>query len=755
MTKSHIFCMAAALVAMSVSATPLPKQPVWKIGSCRPQPQEMKYLTPQKQDNHRRAADAADAAFTVESPEAHVALVTENFDASLPKGWEVERTEYVTWNLKQIAPAGDAKSFSTIDPNDVKSLYVTGDYRVYNREISSVTTTTFDVPVLGSLQAYIGFSQNMDDCCRLIISVSTDDFASESIEIWNSKNETGDKAWRWHPINVPLTQWAGKQIRLRFTYTWGSGDETFKTGGYLGDFAIDGLTISGLQEVSGIEVLTGEKVKFIDITGYADTTPTEYTWKFPGATPSSSSEASPEVYYTADGKYDVTLEVRDDSGNLHTRTIPAYVSVTGTKPTAKILPPATFKFDGSDAYMVAPMVPVKFRDASEGFPTSQEWTFMGHNYGNADDVLTLEGSEVEVGYGYLHQWPVGLEVSNSHGSSSDLITVAAEYEGLFSNMPKDAGATNYDMEDWGMFPGSNTRKITAFAEKFSAPSRPMLLQGAYVYFTKAQADELYYQIQTITVRVYTAGPDGKPDKQLDFGLCDVIDLNTPSATGTLIPTAFEFTDAPVVDGDFFIVVDGIPEFCETCCVSFAMTPFAASGGTAWMCKEGEWMEVSSYFPAGQNHTSYCIKPYGVHSVMSPLTDPAEVQFGKEGGSQQYEFFSYMGYKEPVIDSDWLRITSPHGDMTVETLTIEADALPDGMTERKANITLTDGLSELVIPVVQNNSSGIQSVDADDTIGGEWLYYNLQGIPVSSDRLAPGIYIRTNGMRTEKVVVNRQ
>ena len=49
-----------------------------------------------------------------------------------------------------------------------------------------------------------------------------------------------------------------------------------------------------------------------------------------------------------------------------------------------------------------------------------------------------------------------------------------------------------------------------------------------------------------------------------------------------------------------------------------MADFRDHGNTAYMLKDGEWRDVSTYFPAGANHTSYMIMPSIVHSVMSPM-----------------------------------------------------------------------------------------------------------------------------------------
>ena len=51
-------------------------------------------------------------------------------------------------------------------------------------------------------------------------------------------------------------------------------------------------------------------------------------------------------------------------------------------------------------------------------------------------------------------------------------------------------ATVFDLDGESSFPGSNKWGITAYAERFSAPSVPMKVFGAYVYFVKNDAEEV-------------------------------------------------------------------------------------------------------------------------------------------------------------------------------------------------------------------------------------------------------------------------
>ena len=563
-----------------------------------------------------------------------------------------------------------------------------------------------DIPAHGTLKGYIGFSQNFDDECRLYLYASTDDFET-SDELWNSGEETGEKQWRWHLIEVSLNQYAGQQVKLRFTYGPGKND-TFNTGGYMGSFYIDGLQIAGVIPIESVSVTTGEPVTFIDLSAG---TPTSYAWSFPGGTPSTSNEANPTVYYTRDGEYDVTLTVAD-AQTQDTKTIPAFVKVTGTSPTAAIIPPATFRYTATRLPMVAPLATVQYRDGSTGYPTEWEWSFTGVDE-EPTEIYTSTEEAPEVNYNFQHQQYVSLNVANSHGTSSATAEVSVEYYGTITNFEPNDVATTFSLEEKGVFPGTNKLKITAYAEKFSKPSRPIIMNGVYVYFTKAEAKSVADQIANVGVHLYTC-KDNKPDRRLESCWWSVFELDLPAAgSSSLVGTAFPFTKPQVINDEFFIVVDGIPEKNDSVDVSFAMAKFRDHGNTAYMLKNGEWIDVSTYFPAGANHTSYLIQPSITHSVICPLPiDRDEIRVGKNAGTADYPLFSIMGYQTPVLsDTEWCKVVNRPNGLTVDTLKIEYTALPAGIDERTANITVTDSVSSYTFRVVQTSAlSGINTTE---------------------------------------------
>ena len=702
MKRSFINCvMAAALIVAAI--------PVWgskplAVKAGKEAVSLPKIELPVKRAASIKADNASGlvAEFSCYTSDAYSPTWSENFDAGIGE-WNIEGTDDVAWIVQKIT--GTGKNFADTDPDDVQSLYVDGPYQIFKRAKAKATSPLIKVPANGSLEVYVGFSQNMDDYCRLSLTISTDEFATEQ-ELWNSADETGELSWRWHHVIVSLEEYVGKSVQLRFTYGPGK-DDMFNLGGYMGDFAIDGMKILGISTIDGISLKTGEIVRFADLSSGE---PAEWHWTFPGATPSESTEREPQVFYTRDGHYDVTLTVSNAEGT-DTKTRTAFVEVVGSAPVAKIIPPATFRNAENHYPLVAPMAKVQFADGSSNFPTSRSWAFSGVD---PEPYAVFESTDEcpVVQYSYQHNQAVTLHVENEHGASDDAINVSAEYYAAINNLEADDRAATFDLDGRGTFPGTNSMKITAYAEKFSKPSCPMVVYAAYVYFVTAEAKALTDQISDVGVHLYTS-ENGLPGKRIESTWWRVFELDLPSG-GYLQPTEFEFTPT-VIDDEFFVVIDGIPEKNDSVDVSFAMADFRDHGNTAYMLKDGEWREVSSYFPAGANHTSFYVTLSMGHSVMMPLPMGAEgtVTVGKDAGKVDFPFFSLLGYKTPVASSDdWCSVVNTPNNLTSDTLEIAYDRLPAGLEQREAVLTVTDGFTSYDIHVVQraDYESGVAAIE---------------------------------------------
>ena len=190
------------------------------------------------------------AAFSVQGASSQTAVWSDNFDQGA-SSWALtnDPSGYVKWSLKN-------KGFNTVDAADVQSLYVEGPYQVFRRAVAYATSAGVSVPSNGAFHAYVKYSEAMNDYAVLTLSVSTDDFAT-STDLWNSTMESGHTGNIWHQVEADLSAFAGKSVKFRFTYGPGTADE-FKTGGYMADYAIDGLEVTGVASIDGVNVATGE-----------------------------------------------------------------------------------------------------------------------------------------------------------------------------------------------------------------------------------------------------------------------------------------------------------------------------------------------------------------------------------------------------------------------------------------------------------------------------------------------------------------
>ena len=131
------------------------------------------------------AAASVTADFSCQSAGSAVTVWEEDFDDGTD-GWTFTNAEDFSWTVKKITSTTDpSRDFSTYDPDDVQSLYIEGPYQSFKRGIAMATSGQIDVPANAMLKGYIGFTQNMDDYCRLQISVSADAFETSEI-LWNS-----------------------------------------------------------------------------------------------------------------------------------------------------------------------------------------------------------------------------------------------------------------------------------------------------------------------------------------------------------------------------------------------------------------------------------------------------------------------------------------------------------------------------------------------------------------------------------------
>lgn len=715
----------------------------------------------------RTAANGLTANFSVQTESAYVTVWNENFDSDerdvkgnlTLKGWTLNQGEgnVISFTKKQ-------SDFSTIDENDTYSLYIDGPYQAFKRTKASATSSEISVPANGQLHAYIKMNPTWNSYVTLALQVSADDFTTTE-EVWNSKTITEGKS-QWVAVNADIAAYAGKNIKIRIF--WGPGtDDSFNTGGYMGDFYVDGISVTGVGSVDQISVKAGDPIHFVDLT--TGKQPTSWQWQFPGGVPEKSNEQNPTVHYEQSGIYDVVLKVSDGEATDEVVKT-AFVEVTGEAPKAGVVYPADFRTLAQPRMrMIAPLAPVVYEDASTGYPTSYSWMLYtpydlakqaGSLIFNPDTVYTTPN--VNYCHNKLGKTYVTHIVQNAEGYAFTDDSVQVQFDGFVSNFqPKDGYQTNFVDGDLTL-PGANKMGIKAWAERISKPSVPVVLEAMYVNFTKASAAALTDQISPVSFTLYTSenGLPGQPIELLDSWNLSELNyaLNTNNGMVTI-----ELGHRVVIDKEVFLVIDGIPEKNDSMECAIAMAPMRDYGNTAFFLRNGQWRPFTGYFqtaPGGQ--TSLAVFPYFTHSVLIPAQVDAKggitmasdtTLVPANAGKRDILVFANQGiYKYLGSNADWCRITGKPGEYTVDSVSVEFDELPAGVEYREAVISVTDSIQTLNLVVRQdrNVTNAIQMLPTDNKATVVELF-DINGRRIDNARKARGIYIERRGNQIRKVV----
>jgi len=715
----------------------------------------------------RAAANGLTANFSVQTESAYVTVWNENFDSDerdvkgnlTLKGWTLNQGEgnVISFTKKQ-------SDFSTIDENDTYSLYIDGPYQAFKRTKASATSSEISVPANGQLHAYIKMNPTWNSYVTLALQISADDFTTTE-EVWNSKTVTEGKA-QWVAVNADLAAYAGKNIKIRIF--WGPGtDDSFNTGGYMGDFYVDGISVTGVSSVDQISVKAGDPIHFVDLT--TGKQPTSWQWQFPGGTPETSNEQNPVVYYEQSGLYDVVLKAFDAEGSDEVVKT-AFVEVEGEAPVAGVQFPADFRTLAQPRMrMVAPLAPVNYGDTSTGFPTSYSWALYtpydlakqsGSFLFQPDTIYTTK--DVTYCHNKLDKTYVMHIAQNAEGYDFVDDSVQVQFAGFVSNFqPKDGYQTNFVDGDLTL-PGANKMGITAWAERISKPSVPVVLEAMYVNFTKASAEGLVDQISPVSFSLYTSenGLPGQPIELLDSW--NLSELNYAMNTNNGVVT-IELGRRVVIDKEVFLVIDGIPEKNDSMECAIAMAPMRNYGNTAFMLNKGQWRPFTGYFQtAPGSQTSLAVFPYFTHSVLIPakVDEKGGITMASDttlvpanAGKRNILVFANQGiYKYLGSNADWCRITGKPGEYTVDSVSVEFDELPAGVEYREAVISVTDSIQTLNLIVRQDRSvvDAIQLLPVE-TKSATVERFDMQGRRIENARQARGIYLERRGNTVRKVM----
>jgi len=227
----------------------------------------------------------------------------------------------------------------------------------------------------------------------------------------------------------------------------------------------------------------GETVNFTDLT---QGIPTHWSWTFEGATPSTSTQESPQnIRYATEGVFPVKLVAYNAIG-IDSITKETYITVS-----ASIMPEVEFS---ADKRAICLGETVAFTDQTSYSPISWNWTF------SPSDVTFVGGTDAnsqnpEVEFNSTGAYEVTLEAANLNGSSSltkqDVVLAGGfptyfiedfETDGLRTNgwsiENPDDNVTWEIFETGGTTPGSHSVGID-FREYFAIGQRDYLISPPF------------------------------------------------------------------------------------------------------------------------------------------------------------------------------------------------------------------------------------------------------------------------------------
>ena len=466
-------------------------------------------------------------------------------EASVPyyqMGWD-SADEFATWTYEATSSStwkmgNPSQSFQTIDPSSNASMVLS--YSSNQHEVA--TSPAIEIRPGSTLEFYCYASGVFLVYGAWQLYAIADGTSTLLIDQFQWAQDQGYDGPSWERFTVDLAQYAGKTVQFSFIYD-----------GYYGeDEAIDGFKIleSNDSDDAVINIKEGESVHFKDLSS-GDVT--DWKWVFEGGTPASSIEQNPVVTYNRAGSYAVTLTVGD--GDItDTKTRMGYVNVSAEAPVAHVGIPDGAYLSPWVMMFVPVDVPLTFKDASTGNPTSWAWTFEG------TDVATSTEQNPTVTYLVEGTYGLKLEVANDVGSSIDEYTSNAIQAGgeqeIWNIAPEEnADLMMMEMGWYGNYAGTNWLGMGEFAEHFDAPLATAEIKQVNVYFGKTTASSTDADI---AMRIMTVGDDGMPDQVLGSTSVKAGDL----AYDPYIVNATEFVfDEPVVipaGTEFFAVVGPFP-----------------------------------------------------------------------------------------------------------------------------------------------------------------------------------------------------
>lgn len=553
---------------------------------------------------------------------------------SLEEASEWDVSEGSSWKLISGSTYKGVPAFSAINPESKYTLY----HAYANSGTTAVVSSpSMVIPEDAAVRFYAVFNPVWIIFGNLQLYICEDTEDAVPVKIWDAfltSQDAGTDDAKWTRYAVSLDDYVGKKVFFAFAYALTDGD----------DVMIDDFEVVAAGDSDSVELLAGESIAFKDIsTG----NPESWSWEFPGAETTTSTQSHPTVTYSEPGVYDVTLTVKKGEVS-DTVTKKGYVKVNGQAPTAVIGTPKEAYYS-PEAGLVVPLdFELTFTDNSTGMPSEWEWTLPG------TDLKSAGTQDVTVKYTEPGMYDVDLTVSNDFGASSTYVYgVKAGGESLIWNI---SAAENEDLDviglSWyGWYGGTNWLGMSAYAESFHAPARKSEISAVNVYFASAT---VVTPDQYTTVSISLPNADGAPGEELARVSMPTAELVDASETYN-DPTVFKFETPVAIDSDFFVTISGFPNgYDETTNKEDRVIVYSLrrkeGGNTVWhllqdMDDEGNLSGDGEWYEQTDDPCSLAIAP-----VLKFVEEGTSVDVEEDESDMEAEYWTIDGIK---VDSNSL------------------------------------------------------------------------------------------------------
>lgn len=512
--------------------------------------------------------------------------------------WHYYGINNSTWTLAENPHLGTVNSFSTIDPASTYSLTIF--YAPTNQRERAVSPE-IEVKPNSTVEYYLAFSGVWLVFADLKFYVN-DLTAGTQDELFSAFRWAQQNAFTgpsWEKFSFDLEKYAGHKCTFEYIYEGADAE----------NMAIDGFKIR--QQTSGedakIVIFEGEQVHFKDLSLG---TPTAWNWTAEGPETITSTAQNPVMTFQKAGKYNVKLVVKKGQETSEVEKT-EFVEVTVAAPKAHIGMPE-YAYNSPYAFAFVPVgVPMTYQDCSTGNPTSWNWTFEG------TDIAASTEQNPTVTYTKEGKYGMELIVENASGTDRDFLVEAVQAGGkqeIWNITPEEIeGIGGIQLGWYGSYAGTNYLGMKSFAEKYGKPMTTATVEGVTVYFDAVASETPDVKV---TVSLCASDANGIPGEVLAQADLKASDLQVSKTD--VLPTRFMFASPVELDGEFFVVIDGMNDvtgYNDNINILCITRPTPTAGTTYHLLED----EDANYNPLG-TYTWFKEADEGVSMCVAPIME---------------------------------------------------------------------------------------------------------------------------------------